>query len=400
MLNYEAITRQIPSDNNFDVIVCGASPAGLAAAVASARTGARTLLFEAGGRLSYTPVRCEAGDGLYAESVRCAAEAAQTAYAIEDKALLRGRFLPVEAMALAAFQMLERVGCGYRLYSPVTRLLRSGERIGGVAVSTKMGERVFHARTFIDATGSGEIARHAGCPAHPRGEMERSTLGFVLMNVDCTAFYRYLGGHRHALDALLAEADAQIDPGSFRFEPTLPLDAVYVRGAWRQSSASGDEYEQARRMTRARRENLRRAIELTRILREGGVPGMESAALMRTDESLGMRAHFRIESRWARAGEEKISDERAVVCLTDGLGGIRVPYEAFLPLGAQNLLLASAALCAPDALAARMDAAQSAMEMGTVAGVAAALSGNNTPLQDIPLDALRAALARVGADWG
>src|SRR5690606_34939230 len=43
--------RQIPFAGEYDVIVCGGGPAGIAAAISSARSGAKTLLLELGGCL-------------------------------------------------------------------------------------------------------------------------------------------------------------------------------------------------------------------------------------------------------------------------------------------------------------------------------------------------------------
>ena len=43
--------RRIPVSGTADVIVCGGGPAGVCAAVAAARLGAKTLLLERGGAL-------------------------------------------------------------------------------------------------------------------------------------------------------------------------------------------------------------------------------------------------------------------------------------------------------------------------------------------------------------
>lgn len=51
MSEYTLKARTIPLEDNWDVIVVGGGPAGCAAATASAREGARTLLLEATGAL-------------------------------------------------------------------------------------------------------------------------------------------------------------------------------------------------------------------------------------------------------------------------------------------------------------------------------------------------------------
>lgn len=54
MQTYHEPAREIPIARDTDVVVCGAGPAGLAAAIASARTGARTTLVERFGYLGGT----------------------------------------------------------------------------------------------------------------------------------------------------------------------------------------------------------------------------------------------------------------------------------------------------------------------------------------------------------
>ena len=51
MNSIQESARTIPITDNYDVLVCGAGPAGIAAALSAARTGARTGLVELHGCL-------------------------------------------------------------------------------------------------------------------------------------------------------------------------------------------------------------------------------------------------------------------------------------------------------------------------------------------------------------
>ena len=55
---YNAIfrpAREWPAIGDYDVVVCGAGPAGIGAAVAAARQGARTIVIEQAGFFSAVP---------------------------------------------------------------------------------------------------------------------------------------------------------------------------------------------------------------------------------------------------------------------------------------------------------------------------------------------------------
>ena len=70
MTNYALRGRNVPFDDSWDVMVIGGGPSGCAAAVASAREGAKTLLVEATGVLGgmgtsgLVPAWCPLTDGV------------------------------------------------------------------------------------------------------------------------------------------------------------------------------------------------------------------------------------------------------------------------------------------------------------------------------------------------
>lgn len=158
--------HDVPLAGEVDVIVCGGGPAGFAAAIAAARTGARTLLFDMHGCLGGT---WTAGlltwtfefdrPGLTAELrrrlERCDAR----------RGTRPGTFVyEVEAMKLLLEQMCIEAGVGFQLFTRVAAAYRDdARRLGTVITESKSGRQAWRARAFIDATGDGDLAAQAGC---------------------------------------------------------------------------------------------------------------------------------------------------------------------------------------------------------------------------------------------
>ena len=155
--------RKIPVAGEADVIVCGGGPAGVCAAVAAARQGARTLLLERGGALGgimtsglmSNIIDAEGKRGLLREIIRdltdLGAKGDRMAFDVETvKAYL-------EHLCLEA-------GVEIRLHTLVTAALCDAERkLRTVITESKSGREAWNGTLFIDCTGDGDLAALAGC---------------------------------------------------------------------------------------------------------------------------------------------------------------------------------------------------------------------------------------------
>jgi len=194
----------MPSGNVFDVIVCGGGPSGVAAAIAAARRGARTLLVErygfCGGMATVALVNPWAGhachDPLDPDSGA-------------PGSLIGGIFKEISlalhkgggfgsALSDAAFdeELLKRVydaalveaGVTIRYHTYLTGVRLDGKRLIGIEVTSKGGPEVFFARDFVDGSGDGDLAAMAGCRfsvGRPEdGLTQAMTVSFRMANVD------------------------------------------------------------------------------------------------------------------------------------------------------------------------------------------------------------------------
>ncbi len=157
--------RQLPVHGSYDVIVAGAGPAGVAAALSAARNGASTCLIEGHGALGGVWTSgllswvIDAGGkpGIMREIIdRLDARNART---------MRGRNFAydVEEMKLLLEELTVEAGVHVRLHTRVAAAFREGDRLAAIATESKSGREAFSARVFIDTTGDGDLAAQAGC---------------------------------------------------------------------------------------------------------------------------------------------------------------------------------------------------------------------------------------------
>ncbi len=172
--------------DRYDVVVCGGGIAGIAAALASARSGARTCLLEKeyalGGLATlgliviYLPL-CD-GDGVLmsggiAEELLYAAlrygpgqiPAAwrNPAATLEERAVERYQVeYNAASLMIAAEELL--LAAGVRLFydARLAAVRRRRNGLAAVAVETKLGRREFAAKAFVDATGDADVCYLAG----------------------------------------------------------------------------------------------------------------------------------------------------------------------------------------------------------------------------------------------
>lgn len=221
-----------------DVVVAGGGSAGIAAAIAAARTGAGVLLVEARGTLGGMMTAGNAGlttfivhekdpggrDALMAdlssrpESVHVVGgipmEIARKLAARGAASLTDGQpgayvFASQGEFRLLLLELAREAGARILFHSTVVEVHREGGRICGVLVQNKSGTRYVPARQFIDATGDGDVAAFAGAPffkgVGPEDQVyqeDKATLGamghmgvmYRVANVDVERLFSHLRG--------------------------------------------------------------------------------------------------------------------------------------------------------------------------------------------------------------
>lgn len=192
-------SRKIPVAGEYDVIVCGGGPAGIAAAISSARSGAKTLLLELGGCLGgvwtsglLTFIFDFDKPGITKEIKQRLTKLGGKRNTNEDKFT----YSP-EYMKLLLEEMCTESGVDFILHTRVVAAYKEKSRLTTIATESKSGREAWRAKAFIDTTGDGDLGALAGngwdighggevCPCQPL------TLNALAVVDDVTKFKKFM----------------------------------------------------------------------------------------------------------------------------------------------------------------------------------------------------------------
>ena len=157
--------QDLPLIAEADVIVCGAGPAGIAAAITAARAGAKVQVFEWRGCLGGVWTAGLLGYLLDFDKPGFNQELMKR---LEERDLRRGtskkalEYEP-EGMKLLLEEMFVEAGVKFQLHTRVAAAYRDGRRLTTIVTESKTGRQAWRAPVFIDTTGDGDLGALAGC---------------------------------------------------------------------------------------------------------------------------------------------------------------------------------------------------------------------------------------------
>jgi hypothetical protein len=212
---YREEARDIPIAHRADVIIVGGGVAGVSAAIASARTGADTLLIERygalGGNLTIGLLEASMSfhdrqgkqliGGIPDEIIQRLKAAGGTVGHVVDDVGYAGTVTPYdpEELKMVCLDMTQAAGVRLLLHTWVVRAVRSGDRLTGVLIENKSGRQLVEARVFVDCSGDADVAALAGVEfvkgREGDGLTQPMSILFKLGNVDVDGVLAYVESH-------------------------------------------------------------------------------------------------------------------------------------------------------------------------------------------------------------
>ncbi|MBC2602725.1 FAD-dependent oxidoreductase [Puniceicoccus vermicola] len=300
---------KLPSSSHsrsFDVIVAGGGPAGIAAAIAASRTGAKVLILEGHGCLGgvWTAgaltliLDSENKTGLMEEIYQRLSQ-------YEGRSAIPSNRYDVEVMKWVLDELCEEAGVAVRLHTQVTAARMVQGRLTSVETHSKSGFESWEGKVFIDCTGDGDLGALAGNGfemGHPvSGEVQPMSLMAIVTGVSSPEIDPYVvesnGEYSDSPKEVLCKAiesgghsPSYRSPSLFRIHPD-----VYGLMTNHQYSVRCDDAEGISEATREARGEIHKIVRSLRS--QGGA--FAGLRLVATAEQIGVREGRRLHG-WYR----------------------------------------------------------------------------------------------------
>jgi ribulose 1,5-bisphosphate synthetase/thiazole synthase len=419
--------RMTPVRDRVQVLVVGGGPAGVGAALAAAREGARTMLVERHGML---------GGMWTAGLVNPFFEAERNGWIVSDlvnRLKARGAWrtwnfshtFDPEVMKRELEAMMQEAGADFLYHTLFVDSIVEGGRVRGAIVESKAGREALLAEVVIDCTGDGDVAARAGVHHEfgrdADGLVQPMTLMFALQGDSDFAQTRSEDLY-DAMSKALADSGLAYELPYARVSYTPWIISLPVPGqsvaqlthVYRLNPLSPAD------LTLGTVQARRQAAEAEEILRR--IPELAGFRLSQTAAHIGVRESRRIVGQYQLSLDDlsagRCFDDAVATCSfgvdihepAPGAGvpsghqatmrPYEIPYRCLLPVEVDGLLVAGRCISGTHEAHASYRVTGTCLATGQAAGLAAARaaqSGSSPSQVDGP--ALRQALAERGVQF-
>ncbi len=429
-----------PSLGHYDVVVVGSGAAGSSAAIASARTGAHTLLIEKlpflGGNSTavldtfygfYTPGSASRKivGGVGDDVVERLRHYGEVLLRPNTYGAGMGVTYIAEHLKVVWEDLVLQSGAKVLLHAFVQDVSVTDGRITGMTVATKSGLADVTCDIVVDTSGDADLCHHAGFGYELAGEIDPAqtlTTTFRMINVDNERRATIGKDELHRLMAEAADSgdyDLPRREGSDHITPIEGMTATVMTRLDQVEHRDGVVVNATdpEILTRAEMRGRKQAVEYARFLVDR-VPGYENAALGALSSQIGMRETRRVYGDYRVTKDDVLGatqfDDQIALCgapIEDHHGGagtgttweylpdgeaVGIPLRTLIVRDASNTLVAGRCFSATHDAQASIRSMAQCMAMGQAAGTTAALATASGEVRAVSAGAVQDAVRAAG----
>lgn len=401
-INY---TKQLQVRGYYDVVVAGSGPAGICAAVAAAREGAKVALVErygvVGGNLTtgyVGPILGMVGKGTMRDEL-----VELLGVPENDMIGVTGRAHDFEMAKIRLMQFVNHPNIDVYLQTTVTDVIKEGDTLKGIIATSGEGQFALLGKVTIDATGDGIVSYLAGATTEKGREdglMQPVTLEFTIDGVDESKGVICIGD----VDDVMLDDERFLDYCKrLSLEGEIPERIAAVRlhptthSGERQvntTQVNGVDMTRVDHIFKADLELREQILTLLDFLHKH-IPGYENCRIISSGTTTGVRETRRVIGDYIITAEEMATGCRfddVIVHRAEFIVDIHnpegsgqaeehiqycdpydLPYRCFTPKGVENLYTAGRCISGTHRAHASYRVMSICMAMGEAVGVAAAM---------------------------
>ena len=379
-----------------DVLVVGGGPGGIGAAIAAARSGAKTLLIENYGFFGGVAAW---GLGMQINQMRPGGKSRSVIHEMLITKLksygqmavrLKGHqvFCNVEYLKVAILDLLDDVGCQYLVHTKAVDTLVEGDRVMGVVVATKSGLANIYAQVIIDCTGDADITHFAGAETMKEiGNLSPQTLILNLINSKSKKMVD--SEFQDKVNIEKARKIYPLIPTTWFMDQVSNCNFSFINHPGTKELGNydiSDPFE----FSEAECKSRRQIIQMVNAMREYGDDELKNLEICGAAPQIGVRESRRVKGVYVLTEEDAIQGMKFddVIAWRSGyldIGWVRfsrmkihqVPYGAILPEKMNGLLTAGRSISASHEAASAGKSMGNCIATGHAAGIAASLAIKN-----------------------
>ena len=432
-------SKKLKVYGNYDVVVAGAGPAGIAAAVSASKNGAKNvIIIEQTGALGGLGTQ-----GLVPSFISCFNGEDHVTKGIAHEVVGRltkangstGKGWPdidAEKLKVVYDDLMEENKVKILFFTSVSDVLTKKDKVTGIVIENKDGRQVITGKTFVDATGDADVSFRAGVPCEKggkKGEMQGVSVCFTAFDMDFDSFRKKCLANKKFKNLLVnAEKSGKLDYQSdSEYKFICPVKLKDGRGGFNFGHVFNIDGTKTEDLTYAMIRGRKIAHNFMAFANKY-VPGMKKAKLSAVAPMVGVRETRRIKGEYKLVVDDytnarHFKDNIAVfaypidVHVTNkSTGDLKrfykewermrlppgktcgIPFRSLLPVNFSNLIVPGRALSSDRLVQGSARVMPICFSMGEAAGTAAAIAKKDkVDVKKVNIARLQAQLVKQGA---